>query len=86
MRNQFPQSDRCDFCNRKAKHQSDDGADLCGSHWKDVNFCYKCKTSMVWSTTIYKHNGNSYCQLCLPEKTYERIKTTKNCSGSRIRS
>ena len=69
MRNQFPPSDKCDFCNKKATHQSEDGADLCDRHWKSsIDYCHKCGVAMVWSTTIYEHGGNTYCQLCLPEK------------------
>lgn len=43
MRNQFPPSDKCDFCVRKATKQSDDGADLCNKCWKGlVTKCAGC--------------------------------------------
>lgn len=54
MKDQFPPSDRCDFCNKKAVKQSDDGADCCKKCWKEsVVKCADCKTTMVWSVTIY---------------------------------
>jgi len=66
MRGQFPASDRCDFCKRKAVEQSDDGADLCRKCWREsVVPCVDCGTTMVWSVTIYGgDDGKARCQLC----------------------
>ncbi len=66
MRDQYPPSDKCDFCSNKSTKQSDDGADCCNKCWKEnVVRCKDCKTTMVWSVTIYTgHDDKSRCQLC----------------------
>lgn len=66
MRYQFPPSDRCDFCDKKAVRQSDDGADMCNKCWKvSVVMCHDCGTTMVWSVSIYRGADNKErCQLC----------------------
>lgn len=79
MRNQFPKTDRCDFCDKVAKIQSTDGFDLCRTCAKEsIVRCVGCGDRMVGSVAIYIGNDNKCrCQLCDMEHR-ESLRVGKN--------
>ena len=78
MEDQFPPSDRCDFCKRKATTQSDDKADLCKKCFKEsVVYCCDCQATMVWTVSIYRgYDDKTRCGLC--DQDYTESLTHKN--------
>jgi hypothetical protein len=73
MKNQFPASDKCDFCENKYTKETDDGATLCDQCFKeDAILCVGCGESMAWSVSIYRgEDGKCRCQLCDQDNSHQ---------------
>lgn len=74
MRNEFPPSDKCDFCDNLHTKQTTDGADLCIICYNDNVVTCECGDKLVWERSLYCGSDCiQRCQLCDQRQTEQEI-------------